>query len=124
MVIVPPSHPWASRSAIDPAELATERILGGERGSGTGTLLRGCLGETFHQLQMVPGFGSTEGVKRGVRAGLGISIVVASSVTDEIATGQLVSVPLEGLALHKSLWLVTPTPLSRPATQLADFLCR
>ncbi len=124
MVIVPPGHPWATRSAIEPAELAQERILGGERGSGTGTLLRGCLGEIFHQLQMVPGFGSTEGVKRGVRAGLGISIVLASSVTDEIAAGQLVSVPLGDLALNKSLWLVTPTPLSGPVTQLADFLCR
>lgn len=122
MVIVSPNHPWATRSAIAPTELAQERILGGERGSGTGTLLRGCLGETFHQLQIVPGFGSTEGVKRGVRAGLGISIVVASSVTDEIAAGHLVSIPLDGLAMYKSLWLITPISLSGPVTQLANFL--
>jgi len=50
--------------------------------------------------------GSTEAVKNAVRAGLGISIVLASSVEDEVAAGHLVAVPIKGVNLDKDLFVV------------------
>src|SRR5690606_5929320 len=44
VLIVSPSHPWAERQNVRAEELIGERLLGGERGTGTGTLLRQRLG--------------------------------------------------------------------------------
>src|SRR5690606_11570028 len=84
VVIVGPHHPWTSRRQIDADDLIGVRMLGGERGTGTGTLLRKALGSVADRIETVDGFGSTEAVKRAVRAGLGISLVLAAAVADEV----------------------------------------
>lgn len=114
-VIAPPGHRWADRLQIAPKELADEPLLGGERGSGTGRVLRERLGSVFDRLRLVSGFGSTEAVKRGVRAGLGISVVLEISVADEVASGTLAAIPIEGGDLAKQLWLVAPEGLPKLA---------
>lgn len=125
-VIVPPEHRWAGRTEIDLEELAGEPVLGGERGSGTGTILRQRLGHAIDRLSLIAGFGSTEAVKRGVRAGLGISLVLEISVADEIAAGTLAAIPISGEDLSKQLWLIAPGGLPRlaPANRLVEALCR
>ncbi|MCX7319422.1 MAG: LysR family transcriptional regulator [Hyphomicrobiales bacterium] len=40
-LIVAPQHPWAGRASIKPRELLEQRILGGEKATGTGNVLRG-----------------------------------------------------------------------------------
>jgi DNA-binding transcriptional LysR family regulator len=104
VVIVPPAHPWARRSGIAPAALEDAVLLGGEPGSGTGRLLRQALGSAGIPNSRVRQLGSTEAVKRAVRAGLGISIVMESSVTDEVRAGTLCTVLLEGVTLKKTLY--------------------
>ena len=114
-VIVPPGHRWARRSEIAAEDLAGEPMLGGERGSGTGTILRERLGDAFEHLRLVSGFGSTEAVKRAVRAGLGVSVVLEISVVDEEAAGALVAIPISGGGLVKQLWLIAPSGLPKLA---------
>lgn len=125
-VIVPPEHRWAERSLITPEELVVEPMLGGERGSGTGTILRERLCSAFNRLKLVPGFGSTEAVKRGVRAGLGISVVLEISVVDEVAAETLVAIPIQGGELVKQLWLIAPrgVPKRAPTRRLMAALAR
>lgn len=125
-LVVPPGHRWAGGPALAPEDLLGEPMLGGERGSGTGTILRDWLGSALAGLRIVPGFGSTEAVKRGVRAGLGVSIVLESSVCDEVAAGVLETVPLCGASLSKQLWIVLPRglPESAPAYRAAEALAR
>jgi DNA-binding transcriptional LysR family regulator len=108
LVIVAPDHPWAVRGSVAPAELGGETILGGEIGSGTGTALRQALGALADKLNVRSGYGSTEAVKRAVRAGHGISIVLAASVVDELQSGRLRAVELRGTALEKRISLVVP----------------
>lgn len=117
VVIVGPSHPWAARTSANAADLLGERMLGGEPGTGTGTLLRQILGASADRIETINGFGSTEAVKRAVRAGLGVSLVLASSVTDEVAAGHLVALPLADVDLVKEIKLIVPAPL--PATSAA-----
>lgn len=105
-VIVAPSHPWATRTSIMPTELIGARVLGGEVGSGTGTVLRRQLGEIARRMSTIDGFGSTEAVKRAVRAGHGISIVLASTIADEIAGGSLVALDIEGTTVEKDISLI------------------
>ncbi len=120
VVIASPGHRWAGRDSIEPKELAEEAVLGGEAGSGTGTLLGERLGPIAGQLRIVSGFGNTEAVKRAVRAGRGISIVLAAAVVDEVASGQLLALDISGVELNKEIWLVVPqhAPASSPALAL------
>lgn len=106
VVIVPPSHPLAERRSIRAEELIGEKLLGGERGTGTGTMLRERLGPVAAQLSTVDGFGNTEAVKRAVRAGLGISLVMMSAVADEAGAGTLVSLDIEDADLVKETKIV------------------
>lgn len=110
-VIVGRSHPWARLGAVPASRLAGERILGGEPGSGTGAILRKALGVLADRLTTVDGFGSTEAVKRAVRAGYGISIVLASTIAEEISEGSLVALDVEGATLEKELNVIAPSGL-------------
>lgn len=123
-IIVASDHRWAGRGALEPEELTEEWMLGGEPGTGTGRLLREALGPVAGRLRTLNGFGSTEAVKRAVRAGQGISIVMASAIEDELLSGTLVALDVHGAPLEKRLMIVRPTslPASAPASRLVGFL--
>jgi DNA-binding transcriptional LysR family regulator len=106
VLIVPVGHPLAKLKAISKSMLAGLELIGGESGSGTGRLLKNYL-QGFTQLPTITmQLGSTEAVKQAVRAGLGISLVFASAVVDEVKHGSLSAIPLEGNTLKKSIQLV------------------
>lgn len=115
-VIVASNHPWARLESVPASQLVGERILGGEPGSGTGTVLRKALGALADRLTTVDGFGSTEAVKRAVRAGYGISIVLASTIADEISEGSLVALNVEGATLEKEISVIVPNGLPTNST--------
>jgi len=124
VVIVGPNHPWATRSAVEADELASQILLGGEAGTGTITLLRKQLGPLANRLTAVGGFGNTEAVKRAVRAGRGISLVLAAAVADEVKAGQLIALPLSGIELAKELKIILPIglPDAAPAARFAAYV--
>ena len=123
VVIVSPGHPWATRREIAARELVGMPILGGEPGTGTGSLLREALRPLSGQLTTIGGFGSTEAVKRAVRAGRGISLVIASAVADEVETGRLIALRVADADLAKDMKLILPkgTPTGTPAARFAAF---
>ena len=104
VVIVSPHHPWAQRENVPAAALADATMLGGEPGTGTGRLLQEALGKSGWQPREMRQLGSTEAVKRAVRAGLGVSIVMASSVVDEVMSGALRALPIADAELGKTLY--------------------
>ena len=115
VVIVPPDHALASKKAVKSTDIIGHRILGGEPGTGTGTALRNALGRTASRLTTIGGLGSTEAVKRAVQAGVGISIVMACAVTDEVASGRLAALPFEDVMVEKVIHLIVPTALPKTA---------
>lgn len=120
-LITAPDHPWARRGRINLDDLVTETVLGGEPGTGTGRVLRESLGEIADRLNLRGGFNSTEAVKHGVRAGLGVSLLLASAVREEIAAGTLAAPRLAGVRLTKTLWIIllADTRPDAPAARLA-----
>ena len=126
VVIVAPDHPWASRGMIEASELAGQTLLGGEPGTGTNTVLRKQLGPLADRLTAVRGLGSTEAVKRAVRAGRGISLVIKTAVSDEIRAGQLVALTLNGIELAKDLKIISPSglPEAAPATRFMSHVLK
>lgn len=126
LVIVAPDHPWAKRRAIGASELASQHLLGGEAGTGTMMLLREKLGRLSSELRAVGGFGSTEAVKRAVRAGRGVSLVIAGAVADEVKAGQLVALNLKDVALTKEMKVISPlgVPAAAPAARFVARVLR
>lgn len=106
VLITPPSHPMAKLATVSRSMLAGLSLIGGESGSGTGRLLKSYLQDMPQMPTVTMQLGSTEAVKQAVRAGLGISLVFASAVVDEIKHGTLAAIPLEDNALKKNLHLV------------------
>ncbi|MCR9112846.1 MAG: LysR family transcriptional regulator [Rhodobacteraceae bacterium] len=124
VIILPPDHEFASRQEITFDELKQVRILGGERGTGTGTLLNDALGPRAEELNTVGNLGSTEAVKRAVAAGLGASVVLARAVRSEIASGDVAICRLKGKPLTKTFYLaiLKDRAAAVPAARMFDFL--
>ena len=106
VVLAPPGHPLTRRLAT-PQELCEQTILLREAGSGT----RRCFEQEMERLGQKPRrvleMGSTEAIKRGVAAGLGVSALPRRSLTAEEAGGSLEPVMVEGLDLRRSLGILT-----------------
>lgn len=126
VVIVGPGHAWAKRHAIEASELASQTFLGGEAGTGTNTLLKKTLGNLAEGLTAIGGFGNTEAVKRAVRAGRGVSLVIAAAVADEVEAGQLVALRINAIELVKELKVISPIglPDTAPAARLVAHVLR
>lgn len=122
VVIVPPDHPWAGECSLSHTELAGVPLLGGEPGTGTGRILSSCFGEK--ELTVGMQLGSTDAVKQWVKAGLGVSIVLAGTVAEEIRAGTLVSIAIEGGCLRKALYVVWRDTLTsaHPARRFGEWL--
>lgn len=118
VVIVAPSHPWARLSAIPPSLLKEAPILGGEAASGTGTLLKRHFGDQIHGLQTAMQLGSTEAVKQWVKAGLGVSIVLSSTIVEETRAGTLCAIPLAGEPIRKPLYVIWRETLHKDSLPL------
>lgn len=124
VLIVPPRHPWAEMSSIPHNWLKGQDLLGGEAGSGTGHLLQQYFGNDASTIGVSMQLGSTEAVKHAVQAGLGVSLVMAAAVIDEVRSGLLNAIPIAGEPLQKVLHIIRHDNglYDGPASQFADFL--
>lgn len=124
VVIAAPGHRLASRRRIGKAALLDEALLGGEPGTGTGTILRALFGADAHKVRSGRQLGSTAAVKEAVKAGLGISIVLAYAVAEDVAHGSLVTIEIEEADVYKTLQAVFPdeAPVSSLTRRFVGFL--
>jgi len=106
VVIVPPQHPWSNLPCIPKHLLKGAKLLGGEPGTGTGRLLKQRFGEYAKDIHVYMHLWSTEAVKQGVKAGLGVSLVLAGTVAQEHMSGTLRAIPIEGQPLQKDLFVI------------------
>ena len=105
-LIVPPDHSYAHRDKISKHELQTMELLGGETGTGTARAISRYIGKTASLPKVSMQLGSTEAVKQAVKAGLGVSLVLASSVAEEVRNGSLCAIPLEAPGVMKDLIVI------------------
>ena len=91
------NHALASHSSVNAQDIAEQRYVSREHGSGTREVVddffRGH-GVNPDDLHIEMELGSREAIKGAVEAGLGVAIMSASTVTKEIRLGTLVAVPL------------------------------
>lgn len=109
VLTVPAEHPWARRKSVDVSELVQEPFIHRERGSGTRSFMQEALGEQgldCDRLSVVAEMGSTEAVRQGIRCNLGISVLSALAIREDLELGRLAAVELRGLRMTRPLYLV------------------
>lgn len=124
VVVAPPSHRLAGRSALRLQGLQQEMFLLREQGSGTRLTTEQHLAHANVFLQNSLELGSIEAIKEGVVAGLGISILSRESVALEVASGDLAILDVQGFPLKRQWYIVhlKGRRLSQAATAFQQFL--
>lgn len=120
-IVIPCYHKWAGKSHVTLKALLAEPFIIREKGSGTlrsiekRVLKKGYRLDDFY---VVAELGSTEAVRQGIKNGLGVSIMSAIAVADDVHQGSLKTLTIQGLNLNRQFYLTrhqqrTPSPLCR-----------
>lgn len=107
--IIALTRPGASlltRAPLSPRELLEEPFICRESGSGTRAVIEAALAAKGLHVEPAMCLGSTEAIKNGVAAGLGVALVSRSSVALELETGRLAEIPMRDLEIRRDLHLV------------------
>jgi DNA-binding transcriptional LysR family regulator len=116
VVVVASDHPWAGLATISVEDLRGEPMIVRERGSGSRKALEDALGSVGLDLgcfRVVGEMGSTQAVKQGVSAGVGVSLISRRAVEEECRARLLACLYLQGLAVSRDFYLVTHRERSR-----------
>ena len=110
VLVVPPDHPWVSRSSVKVKELPSQPFLIRERGSGTRKIMEQALEQ--HNLSMgafrvIGEMGSNEAIRQAVKTGGGIAIISKLAVASDIKHRELNAIPVAGLKLTREFYLIT-----------------
>ncbi|MGI8880368.1 MAG: LysR family transcriptional regulator [Jatrophihabitans sp.] len=124
VLVVPPSHPWASRrSPVTPARLAGTALVTRELGSGTREALAVALRAAIDADAAAPTLelSTTAAVRAAVLAGAGPAVLSNLVVADDLAAGRLRVVAVAEVDLTRSLravWMGARTPPAGPVRDL------
>lgn len=126
-LIVPAEHPWGALKKISLDRLLSEPFIVRERGSGTLISIQERLkqqGRSVEELNIVAEMGSTEAVRQGIRDGIGVSILSTLAVSEDLESGTLKALSVEGLNLTRGLFLTRhrQRSLSPLAEAFVEFL--
>ncbi|MEK7991533.1 MAG: LysR substrate-binding domain-containing protein [Thiotrichaceae bacterium] len=124
VVLAKPTHPLASEKNIPLEKLANEIFLVREHGSGTRLAMNRCFNE--HNLTLKTGMelGSSEAIKQGVIAGLGLSVLSRHTLSLELSAKMITILDVKNFPLMRHWYAVhlTEKKLSLVARTFLDFL--
>ena len=109
VLVARPGGPYARVETVTPETLCRIPLVLRENGSGTLEVIAAALGAhgiRLPQLQVVMRLGTTEGIKAFVRHSDAMAIVSVASVVDELRSGALRIVDIEGLPLTRDFLFV------------------
>jgi LysR family hydrogen peroxide-inducible transcriptional activator len=114
-VVVPEGHPWESRKAVKPAELADENLLVLNAGHCfRDQVLEACPGQANTALPEGRAGSSLETIRNMVASGLGVSVLPASALTPRYASKLLRVVPFSTPAPSRKVALAWRASFDRP----------
>lgn len=126
VVVVPPDHPWArKRRPLTVTELAATPLVVREVGSGTRRTLDLALQEYERPAPLLE-LGSSAAVRTSVLGGVGPAVLSTLAVAEDLESGRLRAVEVEGLDLARVLRAVwrPPRALAGPAGELVRSITR
>ena len=125
VIILPPDHALANRNQVTPDEILSHTILTREQGSGTRILAnryfdRIAPGQVYQTIEM----DSNETIKQAVIAGLGISLISAHTVIEELRSGRLVMLRGNDFPIMRKWYLLLPKDVVQTGAvrMISDFI--
>jgi len=115
-LIVPADHEWSTRKSIPCDQLFTQPFIARERGSGTWKSILSSIDEAGADSKaLMPNvtMGNSVSVIQGILSGVGISILSTIAVAEELRTGRLSALSVEGLDLTRYFYLTLSKKRSR-----------
>ena len=107
-LVVATDHRWSGKTRVTTKQLLTEPFIVREPGSGTLKSIQASFSEAglnFNALNVVARIGSTEAIRQGVKNRMGVSILSAIAVSDDVAAGKLKTLAIDGLNLKRAFYL-------------------
>ncbi len=117
-------HPLADRSGITLEQIAGERLLFREQGSGTRRAFEQNFAARGIEVEPYMELGSGEAIKQAAIAGLGVGMLSVFSLRLELETGRLVTLDVEEMPMYREWFVVYPRGkrLSLAAQKFHQFL--
>jgi DNA-binding transcriptional LysR family regulator len=110
VLVVPRAHAWARRRAVRPRDLPGQPFIVREVGSGSRQFAEQTLAARDmdpRDLTVVAEMGSNEAVRQAVKAGYGVAIISRRSVEDDLKSGTVAAVRIEGVRLVRQFYLAS-----------------
>ncbi|MHB1102955.1 MAG: LysR family transcriptional regulator [Devosia sp.] len=127
VIVAPPDHPLAAARRIAKERIAQEHFLVREPGSGTRISLDIFLSELPGRIENLGvEMGSNETIKQAVMAGLGIALISAHTIAQELEAKRLTVLDVDGLPIMRQWFSVSRTDrsLTPVMTAFEEFLQR
>ena len=106
VVVAPPNHPLTKKKKIRLQELVKERFIEREEGSGTRMVFDRLLEKKGLKIEPYMELGSSEAIKQGVMAGLGLAVLSLHSLRLEQSAGKLMLLNVDGFPLKRRWYAV------------------
>ncbi len=107
ILIAPPESPLAARRKLAPANLAGQRFLSREPGSGTRLIMESFLATLPASPEVdLTEMDSNETIKQAVMAGMGIAVISAHTCLYELEMKKLVALPVTGFPIVRQWHLI------------------
>lgn len=101
-----PDHPLAAAGRLTTADIAKQRWVLREQGSGTRAVFDAAVAQADGQVTLALELNRQEAIKQSVKAGLGLGCLSSLSISEPVANGELVVLATE-LELRRRFSLVT-----------------
>lgn len=123
-VVAPPNHPLADELSITLEQLSHERFLVREKGSGTRQAVDRLFADQDIKITPYMELGSSEAIKQGVMAGLGISVLSRHNLRLELAGKHIAILKVNGFPLVRRWYAVhlKNKQLTRVTQTFLDFI--
>ncbi len=106
LFIASPQHPLVQQPIVTVQELAHYAFLMREAGSGTQAIFEHAMQTAQVNWRVAGVYNNIEAIKQAVSANLGLAVVSAIAVVDEIQQGKLVSLDVQGVSLKRRFNLI------------------
>jgi len=105
-LIVPPGHPFAVKSFIDPVDLSGHSLIVHEKGSAPRRSTEDFIRRHNISVSIPLELSNNEAIKTAVEEGLGIAVITRRVVSKEIDMGRLKAIPLADPAMTRKFYLI------------------
>ena len=109
LLAVPPAHPLAGRKRIRAEELEGVRLIVREEGSGTRSVAEARLRDLGFEMragQVAAVLGNPQAVRTALRSGVGVAVVSRFAVREDLASGTLREVEIQGFECSREFFSV------------------